>query len=420
MGKATDFKDSDANVKVILFKSKTLADGSHPLMVRITKDRQRKYIAIGESCQLKYWDEEKNVPKRAHPNRAYLEQLIRTWTTKYATAAIELKLEEKPFTASSVAIQLVKVIRKAKLFDFIDEAIERLIREKRLGTADTMKNIRRTLVRYEEYRNPKSHQRDSLLFTDLTPSYLDDFRVYLIERGLAETSMAVYFRTVRQIYNLAIKRGMVAQKHYPFNEFKISQFNLRTRKRAVGKADIAAIASLSLETPRHLLAQHLFLFSYNGAGINFVDMAHLTWHDVQDGRLRYERRKTGHLFNFKLTDAALAILEYYRTFTGGNLNSYVFPILDIQKHLTSTQISNRIHKKIGQVNKDLKEIGLLVGISKPLTTYVARHSFATVLKRSNVPGSVISQSMGHQTEAITQTYLADFENELIDEAFNNL
>ncbi|MVM35877.1 tyrosine-type recombinase/integrase [Spirosoma sp. HMF4905] len=420
MGKATDHKDSDANVKVILFKSKTLADGSHPLMVRITKDRQRKYIAVGESCFLKHWDEEKNTPRRNHPNRAYIEQVIRTWTTKYASAAADLKQEEKPFTASSVATQLVKVIRKANLFDFIDETVERLIREKRLGTANTMKSIRRTLVRYEEHTNRKSQRKNGLLFTDLTPAYLDDFRVYLVERGLAETSMAVYFRTLRQIYNQAIKRSMVAAKHYPFNEFKVSQFDLRTRKRAISKADIGIIAGLNLETPRQLLAQHLFLFSYYGAGINFIDLAHLTWQDVQRGRLRYERQKTGHLFNFKLADSARSILEYYYPLTGSNMANYVFPILDRQKHLTPIQISNRVHKKIGQVNKDLKELGVLAGIDVPLTTYVARHSFATALKYSGVKTAVISEAMGHQTEGITQTYLASFENELIDEAFDNL
>lgn len=199
-----------------------------------------------------------------------------------------------------------------------------------MGTAATVRDIRRALVRYKtaEERLP-----DKLLFTDLTPGYLDDFRSSLAERGLAETSMAVYFRTLRLVYNQAIKRGLVLEKHYPFREFKVSQFDLRTRKRAISKEEIGRIAGLNPETTRLRLARDLFVFSYYGAGINFVDMAYLTWGDVQNGRLRYERKKTGHLFDFRLSDTANVILDYYRPLTHRGLESYVFPILDRQRHL---------------------------------------------------------------------------------------
>lgn len=417
MAKATDHKDSDALVKVILYKSKTLADGSHPLMVRITKDRQRKYIATGLSLQLKHWDDEKSEPRRSCPNRQYVEATIGKWKTKFSEAASDLKQEEKPFSAVKVVAKAVKSVRKVNVLTFIDDYYERLIKEKRMGTAATVKDIRRALVRYEmaEHRTA-----DKLLFTDLTPSYLDDFRSAMAERGLAQTSMAVYFRTLRLVYNQAIKRGLVLDKYYPFREFKVSQFDLRTRKRAISKEEIGRLAALSPETARLRLARDVFVFSYYGAGINFVDMAYLTWADVHNGRLRYERKKTGHLFNFKLSDAAGAILNYYKPLTSGRAEDYVFPILDRQRHLTPKKIDNRIHKILGQVNPDLKVLASMAGVDAVLTTYVARHSFATALKHSGVATAVISEAMGHQTEGITQTYLASFENELIDAAFENL
>ncbi|WP_229311473.1 tyrosine-type recombinase/integrase [Larkinella rosea] len=312
---------------------------------------------------------------------------------------------------------MAKIIRKVKVFSFVEEVIERFTREKRLGSASTISTLRGALLTFEKAEN---RSPENLLFTDLTPAYLDDFRVHLAERGLAEISMAVYFRTLRQVYNQAIKRRLVAEKHYPFKEFKISQFDLRTRKRAISKADIAAIAALEVSTPRLLLAKHLFLFSYYGAGINFIDLANLTHKNVQGGRLTYERQKTGHLFNFKLSEPAKAILDYYRPFTGAGADEYVFPILERGVHVTPLQIKNRIHKKLGQMNKDLKELAKMAKIDVVLTTYVARHSFATALKHAGVATAVISEAMGHQTESITQTYLASFENELIDEAFDNL
>ncbi len=417
MSKATDYKDSDALVKVVLYKSKTLADGSHPLMVRITKDRQRKYVSTGLSLQLKHWDEAKAEPRRSCPDRPAVEATIGKWKAKFAEAATDLKQVEKPFTAGGVAAKAAKSVRRVGVLGFIDDYNERLIKEKRMGTASTVRDIRRTLVRFEtgEKRAP-----DKLLFTDLTPGYLDDFRSSMAERDLAQTSMAVYFRTLRLVYNQAIKRGLVLEKHYPFREFKVSQFDLRTRKRAISREDIGRLANLNPESSRLRLAKDLFVFSYYGAGINFVDMAYLTWGDVQHGRLRYERKKTGHLFNFKLSSAAVAILEYYRPFTDKGNDSYVFPILDRQRHLTPKKIDNRIHKILGQVNPDLKVLAGMAGVDTVLTTYVARHSFATALKYSGVATAVISEAMGHQTEGITQTYLASFENELIDEAFENL
>ncbi|GAB3949555.1 site-specific integrase [Spirosoma harenae] len=417
MSKATDHKDSDALVKVILFKSKTLADGSHPLMVRITKDRQRKYVSVGHSLQLKHWDEDKSEPRRSCPNRPYVEAVIAKWKAKFSDVASDLKQEEKPFSAEKVVAKAVKSVRKVSLLSFIDEYNDRLIKEKRLGTASTVRDIRRALVRFE---TSEGKLPEKLLFTDLTPGYLDDFRSSMAQRGLAETSMAVYFRTLRLIYNQAIKRGLVQEKYYPFREFKVSQFDLRTRKRAISKEDIGKLAALEPETFRLRLARDLFVFSYYGAGINFIDMAHLTWGDVQNGRLRYERKKTGHLFNFKLSDQASAILDYYRPLTGRGQDAYVFPILDRERHLTTKKIDNRIHKIIGQVNPDLKVLAGMAGLDAVLTTYVARHSFATALKHSGVATAVISEAMGHQTEGITQTYLASFENELIDAAFDNL
>jgi integrase len=237
----------------------------------------------------------------------------------------------------------------------------------------------------------------------------------------------VYFRTIRATINKAIGEKQLPADLYPFSrnvserdKFSLAKFDLSTRKRAITKDEIRLIEAVEVTTPRMLLAKHLFLFSYYGGGINYVDMAQLKWRNVQGGRLQYVRQKTGGLFNLKLPAVALAILDHYRPATYIGPDAYVFGVLDSVRHKTQLQIANRLHKIKGQVNQDLKAIGLLAGIETPLTTYVARHSFATALKRSGVATAIISESMGHKTESITQTYLASFENELIDDAFDNL
>ena len=139
-----------------------------------------------------------------------------------------------------------------------------------------------------------------------------------------------------------------------------------------------------------------------------------------NGRIFYKRANTGNDLNFNLPPPALVIIEYWKPEQKPHRDEYIFPILNSNIHLTPLQRHNRIHKVLTRVNRDLKAIGIEVGIETPLTSYVARHTFATVLKRSGVATAIISEAMGHQTEAITQTYLKSFENSIIDEAMGHL
>ena len=238
---------------------------------------------------------------------------------------------------------------------------------------------------------------------------------------MAETSLSVYFRTLRAIFNRAVKDQIVGMNHYPFRDFKISKFDTRTRKRAIDKADIQKIKAINISgKPVVQLSKDVFLFSYYCQGMNLTDLAHLRWSQIVQDRLFYVRAKTGKEFNLKLLEPARQILEYYRPFTGSKPDNYVFPILNAERHITPIQIDNRIHKMNSLINTHLKSMGRTVGIETPLTTYVARHSYATVLKTSGIPIAVISEALGHESEAITHTYLKSFENSVIEEANENL
>jgi integrase len=162
-------------------------------------------------------------------------------------------------------------------------------------------------------------------------------------------------------------------------------------------------------------ARHYFLFSFYCRGINNIDIGHLKWKDEQNGRLVYTRKKTGELFNLELMEPAKTILEHYRHLTYKNDSSYIFPILN-EGHIKPVTIYNRLTKMLRKFNADLKEIGVLAGVNANLTSYVARHSYATVMKQMGVSTTVISQAMGHSSEKVTAVYLDSFANELVDEA----
>lgn len=115
----------------------------------------------------------------------------------------------------------------------------------------------------------------------------------------------------------------------------------------------------------------------------------------------------------------MAIIEKYSR-SGHSSDDYIFPILDKRVHITPQQIFNRTHKVLRKVNRELKVLGEMIGLQMPLTTYVARHTYATVLKRSGVNIAIISESLGHSDLSTTQIYLDSFENSQIDEAMKNL
>ena len=126
-------------------------------------------------------------------------------------------------------------------------------------------------------------------------------------------------------------------------------------------------------------ARDIFLFSYYTAGINFTDMATLRYCDIVDGRIYYSRHKTQKLLSFQLVPNAMQIIEKYSKANHAQ-EDYIFPILNRSKHKTARQIFNRTHKALRKVNRELKTLGEQIGVEMPLTTYVARHAFATVLK----------------------------------------
>ena len=253
--------------------------------------------------------------------------------------------------------------------------------------------------------------------------------------GIKEITLSLRFRTLRAVLNQAIAAGLVKPTAYPFartvaekHKLQVGKFDVSTGKRAISRDELRNLEALPTATDRQRLAKDVFLFSFYGGGINFVDLAQLRWRDLSGAavgtghadRLHYVRQKTGGKFSLRLLAPAAAIVAAYRPLTFATPASYVFPVLDSAKHLSPAQVNNRLHKVLGQVNSDLKALGQLAGIATPLTTYVARHTFATTLRMSGAGTAVISQAMGHKSEAVTAVYLDSFASELVDTAFEGL
>jgi len=400
----------NATVNVLCYKSKTLSNGEHPLVIRICKDGKKKYQSIGVSVKAENWDFDKNQPKRNCPNKGVIQQIILQKTAEYQNQILDFKLANKDFTTSTL-VEKINGPQKAKTVrELFDVQIERLRSAKRLNYALTYKYTLSSLLKFNKHLD--------IHFSDIDISWLKKYENWLRTNDLKPNTIAIYFRTLRTLYNLAIEEGIVKREYYPFNKFNVAKLSQKTAKRAIRKDDILLIINYKSNgrvSPYCELGIDIFTFSYFMGGINFVDIAHLTKNNIIDNQLSYIRRKTKKLITLPLQDKAVELINKYFNVD----NPYLFPILN-NFHKTEQQKVNRVHKVIAKINKRLKKIGKDLNIPIDLTTYVARHSFATVLKRSGVSTSIISESLGHSSEMVTQIYLDSFENSQIHEAMKNL
>ena len=401
------------SVEAICLNYRPKKDNTFPIMLRLTKSGKRKYVSLGISVKEKDWDFKKNQPKKSCPDREAIVKLISDKVSAYNSLIMELTAKQQEFTMSSLVQMVENKVAVKTVSEMYDYLIDEFRKSDHLGTMSVYQQSKSSLTKFNRTLD--------IPFSDIDCQWLERYEKWLKGRNIKDTTISILFRTLRSVFNRALSMKLIKQDIYPFNDFKVSKFDVRTKKRAVTKEDVKKIMSLDLSGERHYmqLARDIFLFSYFGAGINFSDIALLRYCDISDGRIRYIRKKTGKEISFPLSDVGLEIIQRYSK-PDATSADYIFPILDRKIHRTEMQRKNRIHKVIGKVNPCLAEIGKMAGLETHLTTYVARHTFATVLKRSGVNIAIISESMGHSDIATTQIYLDSFENSQIDEAMKNL
>jgi integrase len=448
MSRATEHKEGRASVRVVYRMDKTLKDGSHPFWIRITKNRKSKYVATNQSLHPKYWNEDKKTIRRSYPEnlRNELEGKLAALEAMYKTAAGALVEADEQHDAGAVAAKAVedrRQTRKTSLLAYIDTLVDNMVKTRKTGNSIVYRDLRNQLAKFIE----DEYGVEDVPFSKVTVGFCHEWETTLRATGATDNTLSNRFRTLRAVLNRAIANGYAKPETYPFarnvaekHKFSVGKFDTTTQKRAVSREAIRAVENYvpagsatgsyadlknRAEVYRLQRAKDIFLFSFYVAGINFVDLAKLRWQDIStdaegNHRISYVRQKTGGKFSLRLIAPAVAIVERYRRETYTGPTAYVFPILREAEHVTDTQKDNRIHKILGQTNTDLKTIGTAIGLATPLTTYVARHSFATNLKRAGHANAVIGQALGHRDEATTTIYLDSFGSDAVDAAFDSL
>lgn len=249
-------------------------------------------------------------------------------------------------------------------------------------------------------------QANDILLSDINAEILMSYQLYLNRCGLSKNTISFYMRTLRALYNIAVRHGMIVDKS-PFK--RVYTGVDKTIKRALPLNQIKKIKNAEFKNISGLeFARDLFMFSFYTRGMSFVDMAYLKKSDIQNGILVYKRRKTGQKLYIRWEPCMQVIINKYSV----NSSDYLLPII---RNLNQDE-RIQYRRVMSFVNSKLKIIGKFLNMEHPLTMYVARHSWASIAQSKNVPLSVISQAMGHDSERTTRIYLSSLEASLVDKA----
>ena len=391
-----------AHQRTILDKRRPKKDGHFPVKVRVTYYKTQKYFSTGVDLTQEDFDRISN-----HSVRKDLR--ISKEKIQFIEAKIQKAIDSvKEFSFEELQLALdIKPTRKnssTEVYDLFDEVIEKLNAEGRISTASAYRDARNSLAGYKSKLN----------FKQISIQFLKDYEAQLKSEGKSISTIGIYLRHLRAIYNRAIECAIVDQKYYPFGKTRYQIKAPRNIKKALTTDQINMIINYDVEegTTQHF-ARDIWLFSYLCNGMNIKDIINLKFKNLLGDTIQYDRSKTSNTIQnpkpivVTLLPKTKEIVERWAV-EKKNEDNYIFPILrkdisELQKHKDKDQF-------VKTVNKYMKRIGEDIGYDKPLTTYAARHSFANVLKRSGAPTEFISESLGHKSLQTTEAYLDSFED----------
>ena len=402
-------------------------EGKYPVVIRVSHKQVVKNIQTGYKASLNEWNEEDLKLKKPFKNTVHANAIVdmkmaiardiisryyeklKTLDVHYIVARIE---EEINLKLSGDDPEPDK--NKTSLFTYGKSVIVRLKKAKRDGNALAYESA---LSSFRNFVNDKD-----LFFSDITINFLNEYEAECRGKGLKVNSYGAYLRGIRALFNLAIKDKSteVTKEMYPFGAGGYTIRVAKAKKRAISQKHIEVLRNLELKEGSEIWNhRNYWLFLFNMRGLNFIDFAFLTKSNISSERLKYIRKKTKVQFDLALTNEAKKILSYY--INAERPGDLIFPIMEnLIDEPDSYVIRNKYKHRLKIHNKYLKKLAEKIEeITQDdikLTTYVARHSFATIGLRKGVDKSKIGDMLGHADYNVTEAYFADFEQDVLDQA----
>ena len=398
-------QDMITSVKLMLNKSRILNNGSYPLVFQVIHNRRKKLLYTGYRMKEEVFDESEGKIMNGVGSTFTATEVVkmnrelRKMRNQIDIRIRQLERTREEFTVEDILAQNAFGTGKPQfyLLRYINAQIERKQELKKVGMAAAYKSTRSSLAKFIGCPDVRMSEVDL--------AFVRRYEDFLYSNGASGNTVSYYLRNLRSLYNQAVTDGYHPRGEYPFA--KAQTRPAKTVKRALSRTDMQNLADLNLENEPELeFTRDLYLFSFYAQGMAFVDIVLLKKTDICNGVLTYSRHKSKQLIRIVVTPQMQGVIDKYNT-----ENEYLFPIIS-GEYASGYQ---KYRLALGRINRHLKKIAVVADIKVPLTTYTARHTWATLARDYGAPISVISAGLGHTSEEMTRVYLKDFDVSMLNQ-----
>ncbi len=382
-----------------------LLDGNYPIKLTVYYGRQKKRYKTPFKATQEVYDRLLANRLRDESTKQLKRQTV-SWLDKQTLIAESIV----PFTFTdfeNVFYAEKTQLRKIQLNDGVNSIYEKHIQslndEGRISTARAYHDSLTSILSYKK----------NLKVSQITPDFLKGYEKWMTDNGRSLTTVGMYVRALRTIFNMAIENEVIDASKYPFKKYTIPA--PQKISRTLKKEEIKQIINYTAKRDADAVALDYWVFSFISNGMNFKDIALLKYGNINGDFLEFRRAKTKRTTNNSSLpimvplDENLSYIIKKRGNKSKKKEDYIFPIL---KHgLTPQQEYDHIKTFVRNTNKRLTRVGIELGLSLKVTSYVARHCFATIQKNNNAPLAYISEALGHSNLKTTQNYFGRFEDE---------
>lgn len=391
-----------ASIKV-KFQPSATTDREGVVYYQLSHERKTRNLFTGYHVLPYEWDDARAMVVTSHKSERKnlilsIRGQIRQDIERLTKIIRKFDNDGLPYSVDHILEEFNRYADEYSLFNFMQNVIIKL---KRNGKVRTSETYTATLNSFRKFRGD-----EDIMLDCLNAEVMEAYEAWHQQRGVTPNTISFYTRILRAVYNRAVEDNIIENRN-PFRHVYTGVD--KTVKRALPLSIIKRINELNLSLiPSLDFARDMFIMSFMLRGMSFIDMAFLRKSDLSRGYVTYRRRKTGQLLTIEWTGEMQSILNKYPE----NCSEYLLPI--IRNPGTNERAT---YRNVGyNINHNLKTIADMVGLTMPLTLYVARHSWASAAKAKGIPLSVISEGMGHDSETTTRIYLASLDTSAVDRA----
>lgn len=401
-----------ASSKVVLFKSKTYSDGSHPICLRLTFERKRTYIKLAEVHE-KFWSESTDLVKKSHPNSTGINRLIKAKDAEAYDMLLQYDTGKSNYTKDQIVQKLKGTKRTETLIDYLTEYIEEMKQKHQYGHASSKKSMITNIIKF-------NNGSKDIRFATITPAWLRKLELKLAKSGKGKRTIFNYMNIIRVLYNRAVSDGVITRELYPFDIYKLKM--PQSEKIGLDKEEVDRLIAVELKNePNNTweLTKWTWLLSFAFGGIRSSDVLQMKWKDIKNDRFYYVMNKNNKPISLPISELAKQALNYFEQFQQKS-KGFVIPELCKANLKDPLDVHRKLRNANRLYNKELKGLATAAKIEKNLTMHIARHSFGNI-SGDKISPQLLQMIYRHSDIKTTMNYQQHWMNqEKLDDAMDTV